>query len=1355
MSQPQRHETMARIRDATKLTQPTNLAPSPEPSDANFSTALPLQRQSPAPSLAQDSINGQNHGPPIAVTSSSPRLAGSESLNKATHKSRASTLTLSSRQVPTRTASDTLPVKVRAPNPPQPGNMPRTSSIDSAISSLSVTSNPQKPSAELKDPTPEELQTLIATAGSPENLVQHLLKEKLHTAQQNSQLWKLVDKQRALLLGLNKDLERVAKEKDRYKRKLRELQSQVALPNTDQHRKDSQSPVRNGAPEPTLHPSDKVTSTPDNKSPPEYRSSPIDPDILPQPLRFGSQEKPQSQLKRTDTDTSIEESDQEPKTPPRTNNNVPNEAKAQEIPMLNPVPMAPPSNAPSIKLPSLQTSLGLPALNLIEPSPMNEKSGKSFSAARKAPAPLNLKQPKTSTSPLQSGEIALQAPQIDSAGTTDSPPVVRGRRKTREEDEREREIAVLKEQEARSQSKKENQAKPKAEEDEAQQPPTMAPPATVNEQSAQIQPESVAKKASNLMLSPEGAGNITERHLIAPLRSPGLPISPRPGDRPLGSPLPRNPKDIAAPLSALPGSPRIGSMAFPLTPRAPRSAIPLPPGSKLYETSSLDQMTETKYETKQPSHTTQQSPMSPTAEAPSIYRGLMIPAYPDLLLPPNALPSIEIKVASSRIRPSGTNSAAKGQEPIGVFSLSVFSRSDAQELWRLEKSVYALSYLDHNLRPTCHNAPKLPEKRLFEGHAPAVVDARRVGIDSYFDELLDTPMDEKTAVIICKFLSSDAIDPLSASTTRQNSVKSSQSSQSYKKDSKPLKYGYLTKRGKNFGGWKSRYYVLENPELRCFESEGGTHLSTIKLSNAQIGKQSAHSSTTPPPEDPDENEYRHAILILEPKKKDSNSLVKHVLCAENDAERDEWIEALLYYVNQSSSAGPSPPLDKEHESQNGSVELLKGVNYADTVTGNAPVPKSAAMTPSIASPRVGHGFPTGPGTDKGPNISAPMSATLIKDAASWGNKPAAQPKESRMRNIFHFRQRPSTDSQASSLPPADDASHGSFRSKNIASMPVFGLSLSEAVSNCAPIGVDIALPAVVYRCIEYLQTTHAANEEGLFRVSGSSAVIKALKDRFNNEGDIDLLGENQYHDVHAIASLLKMYLRELPPSVLTRELHLDFVRVTELDDHVNKVTAFNTLVHHLPLENFVLLRTLSAYLSEVVSQSSQNKMSVRNLAIVFSPTLNLQVPIITMFLTEFDSIFDQSPSPGAPVQTVGGQTLAPDDIRSPRRQLFTDLPTPAYSQTAFPNGVPHSAFPPTPRSAQMVNQAQEMGLHPLPPSSRTHLSPMPPSASSNFARQTMQPTSSNAAYGSLNHMLAPSDGRNEKSKRRESSMIYM
>lgn len=58
---------------------------------------------------------------------------------------------------------------------------------------------------------------------------------------------------------------------------------------------------------------------------------------------------------------------------------------------------------------------------------------------------------------------------------------------------------------------------------------------------------------------------------------------------------------------------------------------------------------------------------------------------------------------------------------------------------------------------------------------------------------------------------------------------------------------------------------------------------------------------------------------------------------------------------------------------------------------------------------------------------------------------------------------------------------------------VFGVTIVDALA----VAQIANLPSVVFRCIQYLETKHAEREEGIYRLSGSSAVIKALKDRFN------------------------------------------------------------------------------------------------------------------------------------------------------------------------------------------------------------------------------------------------------------------
>ncbi|EQB44233.1 RhoGAP domain-containing protein [Colletotrichum gloeosporioides Cg-14] len=100
---------------------------------------------------------------------------------------------------------------------------PRNSSMDSAISAISTKSQSQRGASGSQSSDPTDIAALIKTAGSPEAVIQYLLKEKQSQSQQNAQLWRLVDKQRAMILGLNKDLERALKDKEKYRKKLKEV----------------------------------------------------------------------------------------------------------------------------------------------------------------------------------------------------------------------------------------------------------------------------------------------------------------------------------------------------------------------------------------------------------------------------------------------------------------------------------------------------------------------------------------------------------------------------------------------------------------------------------------------------------------------------------------------------------------------------------------------------------------------------------------------------------------------------------------------------------------------------------------------------------------------------------------------------------------------------------------------------------------------------------------------------------------------------------------------------------------------------------------------------------------------------
>lgn len=63
---------------------------------------------------------------------------------------------------------------------------------------------------------------------------------------------------------------------------------------------------------------------------------------------------------------------------------------------------------------------------------------------------------------------------------------------------------------------------------------------------------------------------------------------------------------------------------------------------------------------------------------------------------------------------------------------------------------------------------------------------------------------------------------------------------------------------------------------------------------------------------------------------------------------------------------------------------------------------------------------------------------------------------------------------------------------------IFGIPLPEAVKVTRQAGLEVKVPTVVYRCIEYLEYTEAAKVEGIFLLCGRHNAIMTLKDRFDS-----------------------------------------------------------------------------------------------------------------------------------------------------------------------------------------------------------------------------------------------------------------
>lgn len=89
----------------------------------------------------------------------------------------------------------------------------------------------------------------------------------------------------------------------------------------------------------------------------------------------------------------------------------------------------------------------------------------------------------------------------------------------------------------------------------------------------------------------------------------------------------------------------------------------------------------------------------------------------------------------------------------------------------------------------------LPDGKTWKDFAPSKIDQRRKAIEAYLQSLLIAPISDKSD--LCDFLSTNRVQSRSDSARKE---------------------GYLTKKGKNFGGWKRRFFILEGPVMRYYET---------------------------------------------------------------------------------------------------------------------------------------------------------------------------------------------------------------------------------------------------------------------------------------------------------------------------------------------------------------------------------------------------------------------------------------------------------------------------------------------------------------------------------------------------------
>nr|XP_055240632.1 protein FAM13A isoform X5 [Gorilla gorilla gorilla] len=166
--------------------------------------------------------------------------------------------------------------------------------------------------------------------------------------------------------------------------------------------------------------------------------------------------------------------------------------------------------------------------------------------------------------------------------------------------------------------------------------------------------------------------------------------------------------------------------------------------------------------------------------------------------------------------------------------------------------------------------------------------------------------------------------------------------------------------------------------------------------------------------------------------------------------------------------------------------------------------------------------------------------------------------------------------------------------KDFTYQKLFGVSLQELERQGL---TENGIPAVVWNIVEYL-TQHGLTQEGLFRVNGNVKVVEQLRLKFESGVPVELGKDG---DVCSAASLLKLFLRELPDSLITSALQPRFIQLFQDGRNDVQESSLRDLIKELPDTHYCLLKYLCQFLTKVAKHHVQNRMNVHNLATVFGP----------------------------------------------------------------------------------------------------------------------------------------------------------
>lgn len=366
---------------------------------------------------------------------------------------------------------------------------------------------------------------------------------------------------------------------------------------------------------------------------------------------------------------------------------------------------------------------------------------------------------------------------------------------------------------------------------------------------------------------------------------------------------------------------------------------------------------------------------------------------------------------------------------------------------------------------------------------------------------------------------------------------------------------------------------LQIENKRKFSNVGSDDISSSNLSNSSVNEINGYKTTLS-----SDNLISNDHFVSPPQigQQQSNPLIS---TSPNSASASAGSNSSNFNpYNQTMGSASSQSKDK----RSGFMRRIFGAHNNGTPGGQS-MPNSASSIKTVGS------------------ISQPMNVRYNEEQMNYneslsktnenGSSHLSGMKPSRSTNFMQWR-----SNQSSATSNTSNDTSNNHRS-------LYSMTIQELVDYEGSAGI----PFIIKTCILEVEK-RGSKVEGIYRISASTSTVEKIEQFFdimniNNNADISKMHSVIDADIHALAGLLKRYLKKIPDPIIPQELYSAYIQISTFEDEKIKLDKLNDIINELPKANKITLLALVKHLALIAENEKWTKMSSGALATVFAPTL--------------------------------------------------------------------------------------------------------------------------------------------------------